>query len=256
MARARAHESGQAFRKARRAGERIHVLGGAMDLVRPEEVLLHTHRAVDAGRRMIVANHNLHSLYLLRRDAALAEFYRSAEIIQVDSTPVIAFAKLLGLRSRRFHRSTYLDWREDFWTLADREGWRVFYLGGGPGVADRAAAALAARYPNATIGTAHGYFDAAPGSAENADVLRRIAAFAPHVLLVGMGMPRQELWIQQNLPDLPASPVFSVGAAFDYEAGVQRAAPRWMGRLGVEWLFRLFCDPRRLFSRYCVEPWL
>lgn len=226
-----------------------------MDLVRPEEVLLHLHQAVTDRRRMIVANHNLHSLYLLRENAALLDFYGAAEIIQVDSTPVIAFAKLLRLRSRQFHRCTYLDWREDFWTLADREGWRVFYLGGEPGVAERAATELSARYPGAQIATAHGYFDAAPGSAGNAEILQRIAAFAPQVLLVGMGMPRQELWIQANLQNLPQGAILSVGAAFDYEAGEQRAAPRWMGPLGLEWLFRLCCDPRRLFSRYCIEPW-
>jgi N-acetylglucosaminyldiphosphoundecaprenol N-acetyl-beta-D-mannosaminyltransferase len=70
-----------------------------------------------------------------------------------------------------------------------------------------------------------------------------------------MGMPRQEAWIADNLAALPDCVVFNVGAAFDYEAGAQKAAPRWMGRLGVEWLFRLVSDPRRLFVRYCVEPW-
>ena len=68
-------------------------------------------------------------------------------------------------------------------------------------------------------------------------------------------MPRQELWIVQNLAALPDAVILPVGAAFDYEAGAQKAAPRWMGPLGLEWLFRLAADPRRLFVRYCVEPW-
>ncbi len=89
----------------------------------------------------------------------------------------------------------------------------------------------------------------------NTAVLAAIKDFAPHVLFVGMGMPRQELWIADNLAALPSVPILPVGAAFDYEAGVQKAAPRWMGRLGVEWLFRLFADPKRLFTRYCIEPW-
>ena len=100
-----------------------------------------------------------------------------------------------------------------------------------------------------------GYFDATPGSLGNTAVLAAIKDFAPHVLFVGMGMPRQELWIADNLASLPLVPILPVGAAFDYEAGVQKAAPRWMGRLGVEWLFRLFADPKRLFARYCIEPW-
>ncbi|MDP3379476.1 MAG: WecB/TagA/CpsF family glycosyltransferase, partial [Brevundimonas sp.] len=75
------------------------------------------------------------------------------------------------------------------------------------------------------------------------------------VLLVGMGMPRQEIWIADHLDALPDCVVLNVGAAFDYEAGVQKAAPRWMGKAGLEWLYRLAVDPRRLFHRYCVEPW-
>ena len=70
-----------------------------------------------------------------------------------------------------------------------------------------------------------------------------------------MGMPRQEVWLLRNRHRLPPCVVFSVGAAFDYEAGVQIAAPRWIGRVGLEWLFRLAIDPRRLFYRYCVESW-
>jgi N-acetylglucosaminyldiphosphoundecaprenol N-acetyl-beta-D-mannosaminyltransferase len=68
-------------------------------------------------------------------------------------------------------------------------------------------------------------------------------------------MPRQEIWITQNFEALPDCAIFSVGAAFDYEAGVQKSAPRWMGKAGVEWLYRLAADPKRLFRRYCVEPW-
>ena len=91
--------------------------------------------------------------------------------------------------------------------------------------------------------------------AEKRDILAQIDEFKPHVLFVGMGMPRQEAWLLDHAQHLPPCVTFSVGAAFDYEAGVQRAAPRWMGRVGVEWLFRLAHDPRRLFARYCIEPW-
>lgn len=243
------------FRKARRALERIEVLGAKVDLVRPEEVMHHVEAAVDAGVPYVVANHNLHSLYLLRREPGLAAFFDDADLIEVDSTPVIAFTRALGLQSRPFHRCTYLDWRDHFWSVADRKGWRIYYLGGAPGVAAEAAEALKIAYPKTKIGVRHGYFDATPGGTENAEVLADIAAFAPHILFVGMGMPRQERWIIQNRAALPACAVFSVGAAFDYEAGVQKAAPRWMGRAGFEWLYRLVHDPVRLWRRYCVEPW-
>ena len=234
---------------------RLALLGAQMDLVTPQEVLARIAEAASGGPRALIVNHNLHSLCLIRRTPAMAALYARADLIQIDSKPAILWGRLLGLPVSGDHRSTYLDWREAFWRLADQHGWRVFYLGGAPGVAETAAARLSARWPGARIAVRHGYFDHTPGSAEAAAVLAEIAAFAPQVLMVGMGMPLQETWIADHYDALPTCAVLPVGAAFDYEAGVQAAAPRIWGRLGLEWLFRLAHDPRRLFHRYLVEPW-
>lgn len=244
------------FRQNRRAHERVTILGQPMDLVKPEEVLHHIQQAVRQGAKSLIANHNLHSLYLMQKRPELGAFYDRADLIEVDSTPLLAFSRALGLHSRGFHRCTYLDWRDHFWSVANRQGWRVLSVGGAPGVGDEAARRLKLRYPDADIAIHHGFFDARPGSSENAAVLDRITVFQPHILFVGMGMPRQELWIAENFEHLPDCVILSVGAAFDYEAGVQGAAPRWMGRAGVEWAYRLLHDPKRLFVRYCVEPWM
>ncbi|QSF54152.1 WecB/TagA/CpsF family glycosyltransferase [Brevundimonas fontaquae] len=243
------------FRQNRRAHERVTILGQPMDLVKPEEVLHHIQQAVRQGAKSLIANHNLHSLYLMQKRPELGAFYDRADLIEVDSTPLLAFSRALGLHSRGFHRCTYLDWRDHFWSVANRDGWRVLSVGGAPGVGDETARRLKLRYPDADIAIHHGFFDARPGSSENAAVLDRITAFKPHILFVGMGMPRQELWIAENFERLPDCVILSVGAAFDYEAGVQSAAPRWMGRAGIEWAYRLLHDPKRLFVRYCVEPW-
>jgi N-acetylglucosaminyldiphosphoundecaprenol N-acetyl-beta-D-mannosaminyltransferase len=82
-----------------------------------------------------------------------------------------------------------------------------------------------------------------------------VNAFKPHVLLVGMGMPRQEAWLRANLDALDCGVALPMGAAFDYEAGAIPTPPRWMGQVGMEWLFRLIAEPRRLSSRYLIEPW-
>ncbi len=243
------------FRQNRRAHERVTILGQSMDLVKPEEVLHHIQQAVRQGEKSLIANHNLHSLYLMQKRPELGAFYDKADLIEVDSTPLLAFSRALGLHSRGFHRCTYLDWRDHFWSVANRQGWRVLSVGGAPGVGDEAARRLKLRYPDADIAIHHGFFDARPGSSENAAVLDRITAFQPHILFVGMGMPRQELWIAENFERLPDCVILPVGAAFDYEAGAQSPAPRWMGRAGVEWAYRLLHDPKRLFVRYCVEPW-
>ena len=234
---------------------RVRLLGGDVDLVMPADVLRRVHVAASGGQPVLIANHNFHSLFLIRRSARLRVFFAEADLIQIDSTPLIWWGRRLGLPLTREMRSTYLDWRDDFWRVADARRWRVFYLGGAPRVAETAAARLAERYPNVQIGFQHGYFDRTPDSAENRQVLAQIAAFDPHVLLVGMGMPLQELWALENRAAIKRGAILTVGAAFDYEAGVQAAAPRWTGRLGLEWLARLIGQPRRLAGRYLVEPW-
>lgn len=243
------------FRKARRARERVRLLGQTVDLVRPEEVLHQVETWVEGRHKVVIANHNLNSMALLRRHPDLKRFFERADLVEVDSTPLIWFAKALGLHGRAFHRCTYLDWRDHFWSIADRRGWRVLYVGGEKAVVERARDRLSVDWPRADIRVRDGFFDATPGSADNAALIADARAFDPHILFVGMGMPRQELWILDHFEALPDCAIFSVGAAFDYEAGAQTPAPRWMGRMGVEWLFRLINDPRRLAQRYLVEPW-
>ena len=200
-----------------------------------------------------MANHNLHSLFLVRRNPQMAALYARADIIEVDSTPLTLWAKLIYGRSRRFHRCTYMDFRTLFWDLAQAQGWRVCYVGGRPGVVEAAAQSLRGRWPRAVIGGRDGFF--AWGGAEEEAALAEITAFRPDVLLVGMGMPRQEAWIERNYDRLPPCPILPVGAAFDYEAGVVATPPSWTGRLGLEGVYRLLGEPRRMGMRYLVEPW-
>ena len=234
---------------------RVRLLGGEVDLVRPRNVLRLIDRTASSGARALIGNHNAHSLFLLRRSPPLEAFFAAADLVQIDSQPLIAWGRLLGLPLKADMRSTYLDWRDDFWRLAEARAWRVFYLGGAPGVAGSAAARLMAVHPRVQIATHHGYFDISAGSAANDAVLDAIRSFDPDVIFVGMGMPRQEIWALQNAPEIARGAILTVGAAFDYEAGVQVAAPRWAGRLGVEWLARLVSQPRRLAARYLLEPW-
>ena len=241
------------FRRQRRPEQRVTLLGATMDLVKPEEVLHFVSGCVDAGAKAIVANHNLHSLYLLRREPQMAALYARADVVEVDSLPLTLWAKLIYGRSRRFHRCTYMDFRNLFWDMAQARGWRVYYLGGAPGVVDAARRTLTSRWPGAVIGGRDGYFEL--GGALEDDVLADIARFRPDVLLVGMGMPRQEVWIERRHERLPDCVILPVGAAFDYEAGVVVTPPSWTGRFGLEGVYRLICEPRRMFARYLLEPW-
>ena len=215
--------------------------------------------AVAAGvrsrRRLIIANHNLHSIYLHRRDEKLRAFYLRASLVHVDGMGLIFAARLLGLPLRRVHRVTYVDWVAPLLGAAAHRGWRVMSIGEHAGVAQRGAAVLRRRHPGLAFEAVPGFFDPAPDGDENQVVLRRIHEFAPDVLMVGMGMPRQEHWIHDNLSDLPPCVLLTAGAALAYAAGSVPTPPRWAGTMGIEWAFRLFAEPRRLWKRYLVEPW-
>jgi UDP-N-acetyl-D-mannosaminuronic acid transferase (WecB/TagA/CpsF family) len=115
--------------------------------------------AIESGRRVIVANHNLHSIYLYHHDSKMRAFYAAADHIHVDGMAVVALARLLGIALRREHRVTFVDWMGPLASVAADHGWRVFYLGSRPGVAERGAEALRRCYPGLQIETAHGYFD-------------------------------------------------------------------------------------------------
>ena len=92
--------------------------------------------------------------------------------------------------------------------------------------------------------------------ADNEALVKRINAYRPDLLMVGMGMPRQEYWTQDNFSQLDVHVILSsTGAALEYIAGAAPTPPRWAGRIGLEWMFRLAHEPRRLFSRYLIEPW-
>ncbi|MEW5860888.1 MAG: WecB/TagA/CpsF family glycosyltransferase [Cyanobacteriota bacterium] len=211
--------------------------------------------AVTNSQRWIIANHNLHSIYLYHHDRKMRDFYAKADYVHVDGMALVLLGKFLGLPLSREHRVTYADWTYPLMAEAVQQGWRVFYIGSKPGIAERGADILRERYPGLQIVTTHGYFDAHPNSQENQAVLEKINAYQPHVLMVGMSMPRQEHWIADNLENLSANAILTAGAAIDYVAGAVPTPPRWAGKLGLEWLFRLLAEPQRLWRRYLVEPW-
>jgi len=212
-------------------------------------------RAIEEKRREIIGNHNLHSICLFRRDTRFQQFFTLADWVFIDGMPIIWLGRCYGLPLRRANRMTSIDWLPSLLAeAADRE-WRVFALGSTPEVGRRAIEVFKQRFPKLQMRTHHGFFDTTQGSQESNAVLDAIRAFQPHILLVCMGMPRQEYWIHDNWDRLHANAVLPMGAALDYWAGAIPIPPRWMGRVGLEWLYRLLSEPKRLWRRYLVEPW-
>lgn len=212
-------------------------------------------RSIEAGRRTVVLSLNLHALYLLGREPRLMAAHRGAEYVRIDGMPVVGLARLLGASVRREHRVTWLDWIHPLLTLAEQRRWSVFYLGSEAAVLARGAARLGERYPRLRLATHHGHFSMDRDGAENGAVIRRINAFEPDILLVGMGMPRQEIWVHENAGRLSATVILTAGACMDYIARAVPTPPRWLGSVGLEWAYRLVTNPRRLAARYLLEPW-
>jgi N-acetylglucosaminyldiphosphoundecaprenol N-acetyl-beta-D-mannosaminyltransferase len=198
----------------------------------------------------------VNSLALLQRRPELARFYSRADLVFIDGMAVVLLGRLLRRPFRREHRLAELDFMDDVFAVAEREGWRVAHLGSAEPVLGRARLRVLRRFPRLDLLTVGGYFDPAPGGQENERVLQELRAYRPDLLLVGMGMPRQELWLDANAHALPPCVVLTVGGLFGYLGGDRPTAPRVLGRWGLEWAFRLATEPGRLWRRYLVEPWV
>ena len=234
---------------------RFSLLDVDVDALSRSELLNVIEQAIETDQsNYIVGNHNLHSVYLCRKDAEMRRFYEHAGTIHIDGMSLVMLGKLLGLPLSRHHRTGYLDWFDDFLALAKKKHWRLYFVGGTPEVAARVPGLLNRRYPGLAVAAHHGYLGGNLGAAERAQVYREIEALQPQVLLVGMGMPLQEHFILESLHSVEVNVILQCGAIMDFYAGEKRPAPRILGQLGLEWLFRLGSEPRRLASRYLAEP--
>lgn len=211
--------------------------------------------SIEQGKKWVIAHHNLHSLYLYHHDPKMQALYVKADYVHIDGMALVLLGKLLGFPLKREQRVTYADWVWSLMAEAVQKRWRVFYLGSKPGVAERGAKILQKKFPGLQIATAHGYINTEKGSQENLTTLAAINDYQPHILMVGMGMPRQEYWILDNLEHIHTNTILPCGACMDYVAGAIPTPPRWMGKIGLEWFYRLLSEPKRLWRRYLLEPW-
>jgi len=241
--------------EGRETYRRIKILGVRCNVLTSEDIISVIQRSVENDEKNIIANHNLHSIYLFHKNPGMKKFYSRSDYIHIDGMPVVFWSKLLGLKVNRRHRTTSVDWIDMLLRKVQVNGYRIFFLGGKPGVGEEAAVRLKERFPGINMTTHHGYFVAERASPDNRSIIEQINSNSTDILMVGMGMPRQELWISENYEDLQANVILPVGALMDYIAGVVPTPPRWMGRVGLEWLFRLIHNPVKFSGRYLVEPW-
>ena len=209
---------------------------------------------VKEKKQTIISSQNLHSIYLFHRNLFLRNL-QSISIKRIDGMPIVYCGKILGYPFKRNHRITWVDLIRPLMHEAANNNWKVFYLGADEVTVSKGVSVLRNDYPGLNLAYENGFFDATTSSAENKNTIEKINAFAPDVLIVGMGMPRQEKWILENKEVLNATVIMTSGAAIEYVAGKVSTPPRWMGRTGIEWLYRLIESPKRFWFRYMVEPW-
>lgn len=202
----------------------------------------------------IVYTPNVDHLSKLQSDAEFARAYRAATFRVCDSKILIYAARFLGTPLQE--KLSGSDLLPAFCQYLSKDGSaRVFLLGGAPGVPEAARDRLNALVGRELIVGAYSPpygFDRDPAECEKAIAL--VNDSGATVLAVGLGAPKQEKWIHTHKPELPEVRTFlAVGAALDFEAGNRARAPRWMSEVGLEWLYRVYLEPRRLWRRYFVE---
>ncbi len=222
-----------------------------------DELLDVVDEAVRTRRQCVVASQNLHGILVHARDAGVRALHARAQtIVHLDGMPLVLLCRAAGIPATRRHRVTWVDFIDPLFAHAAAAGWRVYYLGSQPHVYARGMSVIRARYPQLALAGRHGFFDDAPGSDDERSIRAQIVAFAPEIVLVGMGMGRQERWVERNLAALEPASILMSGACLEYVAGAVRTPPRWMGRWGLEWAFRFAGDPQRFAARYLLEPWI
>lgn len=230
-----------------RAFPTIEILGVPFARLEPAEALDQAERLYERESPAMIAHANVHTLNLTVEDPSFKEVLRAADMVLNDGKGVMLGARLLGTRFPA-------DLNGNLFTplvisRAAAGGWPVFLLGAKPGVAEKLAGVLRDLHPTIDIvGMHHGHFT----PEEEPDVVLHIREVGTGLLLVGMGNPHQERFLNRRLTETGARLGIGVGAYFDFQTGTVARSPAWMNRMGLEWVHRLALEPKRMWRRYLI----
>ncbi len=227
---------------------RINVLGVGISEINLDLALGHIAEAIATRRKGYITVTGVHGVSESQEDEALREIHNSSFLTTPDGMPMVWMGKLAG--SQVIDRVYGPDLMLLVMEKSLREGWRHFFFGGGPGVAEKLKANLEAKYPGLqVVGTCTPPFRPL-NEEEEAALKKQIADLRPDCFWVGLSTPKQERFMAQYLSQLDTTLMFGVGAAFDFHAGLVPQAPHFLQRAGLEWAYRLYKEPKRLWRRY------
>jgi N-acetylglucosaminyldiphosphoundecaprenol N-acetyl-beta-D-mannosaminyltransferase len=231
--------------------QRVNILGiGVMPFSIPQAIeTLEAWRA--AGRRDYVCCVSVHGLVTARRDPAVRRALNGAGLATEDGMPLVWWSHGAG-----FSEATQVcgsDLLDAMCARAASRGHRHFFYGGSPQVLEQLVSRLTQRFPGLIVAGSRSPPFRALSEAEDAADIAAINEARPDYVWIGLGMPKQEKWMAAHVGKIHAAALIGVGAAFDFHAGTKPRAPGWMQRSGLEWLFRLLSEPRRLAHRYLVD---
>ncbi len=183
-------------------------------------------------------------------DNAYRTIINNADMVTPDGVPLVWCGRLAGHEG--LGRVSGADFMARLFTISEQKGYRHYFYGGMPETLEKLKEELAQKHPDLKIAGCYAPPFRKSGDMEDNEVLERINALKPDFVWIGLGSPKQDVWManHRHLLDVPI--IAGVGAAFDFLAGVKPRAPQWMRSIGLEWFFRLCCEPRRLWKRYLV----
>lgn len=231
---------------------RMKFMNTEIDNLTMDEALRAIEELIQENRNAYVVTPNVDHIIQLERGGPLTEVYKNADLILTDGKPLIWISKWYGTPIKE--KISGSDLFPKLCELSSRKGYKMFFLGAAEGVAAKAAENLMKKHPGLqVVGTYSPPFGFEKDNEEIAKIKAMIKNAEPHILVVGLGCPKQELFILKHKDELGVPVSLGLGASLDFEAGNVKRAPKWMADHGLEWLYRIIQDPQRLAKRYLVD---
>jgi len=231
---------------------RMKFMNTEVDNLTMNEALGEIDRLIQENKNAYVVTPNVDHIVQLERGGELVDVYKKADLILTDGKPLIWISK--WYRTPIKEKISGSDLFPLLCKMAAEKGYTMFFLGAAEGVAAKAAQNLMKKYEGLNVvGTYSPPYGFEKNEAEMKKIEKMIKDVHPHILIVGLGCPKQELFILHNKERLGVPISLGLGASLDFEAGNIKRAPKWMANHGLEWLFRITQDPRRLVKRYLVD---